>query len=136
MKANSFRVQRRGGVGITTATKDDDEIKHIIPSKNHNDLLFFTSKGRVFSLPAYEIPETTRTAKGQPAINVISLAKDEEIASVLDITEEKNKYLFFVTMRGTVKKLDMDQVKNIRSNGLIVLKIKDGDELTWVRTTS
>ena len=136
MKANSFRVQRRGGVGIKTATKEDDEIKHIVPSKNHNDLLFFTSKGRVFSLPAYEIPETTRTAKGQAAINLISLAKDEEIASVLDITEEKNKYLFFVTMKGTVKKLDMEQVKNIRSNGLIVLKIKDGDELTWVRTTS
>lgn len=136
MKANSFRVQRRGWVGIKTATKEDDEIKHIVPSKNHNDLLFFTSKGRVFSLPAYEIPETTRTAKGQAAINLISLAKDEEIASVLDITEEKNKYLFFVTMWGTVKKLDMEQVKNIRSNGLIVLKIKDGDELTWVRTTS
>jgi len=63
MKANNFRVQRRGGVGITTATKEDDEINHIISSRNHNDLLFFTSKGRVFSLPAYEIPETTRIAK-------------------------------------------------------------------------
>lgn len=136
LKANSFRVQRRGGVWVTTATKEDDEIKLLLSSKNHNDILFFTSKGRVFTLPAYEIPETSRTAKGQPAINMISLQKDEEIAAVLDITEEKNKYLFFVTSEGTVKKLAMTEVKNIRSSGLIVLKIKEGESLTWVRTTS
>lgn len=136
MKANNFRVQRRGGVGITTATKEDDEINHIISSRNHNDLLFFTSKGRVFSLPAYEIPETTRIAKWQPAINLISLQKDEEIAAILDITEEKNKFLFFVTTLGTVKKLNMDEVKKIRLSGLIVLKIREGEDLAWVRTTS
>lgn len=136
LKANNFRVQRRWGVGITTATKEDDEIKLLLSSKNHNDLLFFTSRWRVFTLPAYEIPETTRIAKGQPAINMISLQKDEEIAAVLDITEEKNKYLFFVTSEGTVKKLDMNDVKNIRSSGLIVLKIKEWESLTWVKTTS
>jgi DNA gyrase subunit A len=136
LKASSFRVQRRGWVGITTATKEDDEIKLLLSSKNHNDLLFFTSRGRVFTLPAYEIPETTRIAKGQPAINMISLQKDEEVAAVLDITEEKNKYLFFVTSEGTVKKLAMDDVKNIRSSGLIVLKIKEWESLTWVKTTS
>ena len=136
MKANSFRVQRRGGVGITTGTKEDDEIKYLIPSMNHNDILFFTSRGRVFTLPAYEIPETSRIAKGQAAINLISLQKDEEIAAILDITEEKNKNLFFVTDRGTVKKLSMSEVKNIRSSGLIVLKIKEGENLAWVRTTS
>lgn len=136
VKANTFRVQRRGWVGITTATKEDDEIQNIIPSRNHNDLLFFTSKWRVFSLPAYEIPETTRIAKGQPAINLVALQKDEEVAAILDITEEKNKFLFFVTSEGTVKKLDMEEVKKIRSSGLIVLKIKEGESLSWVRTTS
>ncbi|MCT4617386.1 MAG: DNA gyrase subunit A [Candidatus Gracilibacteria bacterium] len=134
--ANSFRTQRRGGKGITTATKENDEIKLMLSTKNHNDLLFFTSKGRVFSLPAYEIPETTRIAKGQPIINLLNLQKDEEIAAILDITEEKNKNLLFVTKAGTVKKLDMDLVKNIRSSGLIVLKVKEGDELSWVKTTS
>lgn len=136
MKASSFRVQRRWGVGITTGTKEDDEIQHLIPSMNHNDILFFTSRGRVFTLPAYEIPETSRIAKGQAAVNLISLQKDEEIAAILDITEEKNKYLFFVTDHGTVKKLAMSEVKNIRSSGLIVLKIKEGENLAWVRTTS
>jgi DNA gyrase subunit A len=102
---------------------------------NHNDLLFFTSRGRVFTLPAYEIPETSRIAKGQAAVNMISLQKDETIAAILDITAEKNKYLFFVTNEGTVKKLDMAEVKNIRTSGLIVLKIREGEELTWVRTT-
>jgi len=136
LKANSFRTQRRGGKGITTATKEDDEIKFVLPTSNHNDLLYFTTKGRVFQLPAYEIPETTRIAKGQPIVNLLNLQKDEEVASILDITREKKKYLFFVTDRGTVKKLDMNEVKNIRSNGLIVLKIKDGDNLSWVKTTS
>jgi len=136
LKANSFRTQRRGGKGITTATKEDDEIKLVVPTSNHADLLFFTSKGRVFNLPAYEIPETTRIAKGQPVINLLNLGKDEEIAAILDITREKKKFLFFVTDGGTVKKLDMDQVKNIRSNGLIVLKIKEGDNLSWVKTTT
>lgn len=136
MKANTFRVQRRGWVGITTATKEDDEIQNIIPSRNHNDLLLFTSKWRVFTLPAHEIPETTRIAKWQPAINLVALQKDEEIAAIVDITEEKNKFLFFVTSHGTVKKLDMEEVKKIRSSGLIVLKIKEGESLSWVKTTS
>ncbi|MGE4443839.1 MAG: DNA gyrase subunit A [Candidatus Altimarinota bacterium] len=134
--SSSFRTQRRGGVGVTTATKEEDEIKLILSTKNHNDLLFFTSRGRVFTLPAYEIPEATRTAKGQPIINLLSLDKNEEISSVLDITEEKNKYLFFVTSKGTSKKLLMEEVKKIRSSGLIVLKIKDEDSLAWVKTTS
>ncbi|MFA5917237.1 MAG: DNA gyrase subunit A [Candidatus Gracilibacteria bacterium] len=136
IKASSFRLQRRGGKGITTATKEDDEIQTIVPTNNHNDLLFFTTKGRVFTLPAYEIPETQRTAKGQPIINLLSLQKDETVAAILDITEEKNKYLFFVSSAGTVKKLDMKEVKNIRTSGLIVLKIKEGEDLVWVKTTS
>ncbi|MDD4151860.1 MAG: DNA gyrase subunit A [Candidatus Gracilibacteria bacterium] len=134
--ASSFRTQRRGGAGVTTATKEDDEIRLVLSTKNHNDLLFFTSAGRVFSLPAFEIPEAQRTAKGQAIVNLLSLQKDEEISAVLDITEEKNKYLVFVTTKGTIKKLDMDEVKKIRSNGLIVLKVKDGDSLSWVKTTS
>ena len=136
LKANSFRTQRRGGKGITTATKEDDEIFLVVPTSNHSDLLYFTTKGRVFSLPAYEVPETTRIAKGQAIVNLLQLQKDEEIASILDITREKKDYLFFVTDRGTVKKLAMADVKNIRSNGLIVLKIKEGDNLRYVKTTS
>jgi DNA gyrase subunit A len=75
----------------------------------------------VFSLPAYEIPETSRIAKGQAIVNLLNLQKGEEISSILDITREENKYLFFVSRMGIVKKLDMDQVRNIRANGLKVV---------------
>lgn len=136
LKANTFRTQRRGWKWIATWKKDNDEIKLIVSTQNHNDLLFFTSQGRVFSLPAYEIPETSRIAKGQPIINLLWLQKDEEIAAILDITREENKYLFFVSRKWVVKKLDMEQVKNIRSNWLKVVWVKEWDELSWVKTTT
>ncbi len=136
LKADTFRTQRRWWKWVTTWTKEDDEIKLILQTQNHNDLLYFTTKGRVFSLPAYEIPETSRTAKGQPIINLLNLQKGEEIASILDITENKSKYLFFVTKYWTVKKLDIESVAKIRNSWLLVLKVKDGDELTYVKTTS
>jgi len=136
LKSSAFRTQRRGGKWVTTWSKTDDEIKLIIPTQNHSDLLFFTSQWRVFSLPAYEIPETSRTAKGQPIVNLLNLQKGEEIAAILDITREENKNLFFVSKMWIVKKLDMDLVKNIRANGLKVVWVKEGDALSWVRTTS
>ena len=121
---------------MATGAKEDDEIKLIISTQNHDDLLYFTTKGRVFTLPAYEVPETTRIAKGQPIINLLGLQKDEEIAAILDISKEENKYLFFVSRAGIVKKLDMEQVQNIRANGLKVCGVKEGDDLMWVKTTS
>ena len=136
LKATAFRTQRRWGKGIITATKDDDEIYLVVPTTNHADLLFFTTKGRVFTLPAYEIPETTRIAKGQPIVNLLNLQKDEEIAAILDITREEKKYLFFVSQMGIVKKLDMDLVRNIRANGLKVVWVREWDDLKWVKTTS
>jgi len=136
LKSSAFRTQRRGGKWITTATKEDDEIYLVVPTCNHADLLFFTSQGRVFTLPAYEIPETTRIAKGQAIVNLLNLQKGEEISAILDITREENKYLFFVSRMGIVKKLDMDGVRNIRANGLKVVGVKEGDELKWVKTTT
>jgi len=136
LKSTAFRTQRRGGKWITTATKEDDEIYLVVPTTNHADLLFFTSQGRVFSLPAYEIPETSRIAKGQAIVNLLNLQKGEEISAILDITREENKYLFFVSRMWIVKKLDMDLVRNIRANGLKVVWVKEWDELKWVKTTT
>lgn len=136
LKSNTFRTQKRGWKWIATWTKEDDEIKLIVPTQNHNDLLFFTSSGRVFSLPAYEVPETSRIAKGQPIINLIWLQKWEDIAAIIDITREKNKYLFFTSNGWVVKKLEMELVKNIRANWLKVVWLKDWDSLSWVKTTS
>lgn len=135
IKSDSFRTQRRWWKWVTTWAKEDDEIKLIIPTSNHNDLLYFTSQGRVFTLPAYEIPETNRIAKWQPIINIIGLQKDEEVSAIMDISKEKNKYLFFVTKKWVVKKLEMSEVKNIRSNWLRVLWVREEDELIWVKTT-
>jgi len=136
LKSSAFRTQRRWGKWITTATKEDDEIYLVVPTTNHADLLFFTSQWRVFTLPAYEIPETTRIAKWQAIVNLLNLQKWEEISAILDITREENKYLFFVSRMWIVKKLEMDQVRNIRANGLKVVGVKDGDELRWVKTTT
>ncbi len=136
LKSSAFRTQRRGGKWITTATKEDDEIYLVVPTTNHADLLFFTSQGRVFTLPAYEVPETTRIAKWQAIVNLLNLQKWEEISAILDITREENKYLFFVSRMWIVKKLEMDQVRNIRANGLKVVGVKEWDELKWVKTTT
>lgn len=136
LKSDSFRTQNRWWKWVATWSKEDDEIKLIISTKNHSDILYFTTKGRVFTLPAYEVPESNRISKWQPIINFIWLQKDEEIASIMDISREQNKYLFFVTNKWTVKKLEMEQVKNIRTNWLRVLWIKEDDELIWVITTT
>ncbi len=136
LKSTAFRTQRRGGKWVATWAKENDEIKLIIPTQNHSDLLYFTTKGRVFTLPAYEIPETTRIAKWQPIINFLGLQKDESIAAVMDSSIENSKYLFFVTKKGQVKKLDTELVQNIRASWLKVLWVKDWDELSWVKTTT
>lgn len=136
LKDDSFRTQRRWGKWVATWSKEDDEIKLIIPTQNHSDLLYFTSQGRVFTLPAYEIPETNRIAKWQPVINFIWLQKGEEVAAIMDISKEKWEYLFFVTRKGIVKKLEMQEVKSIRSNWLKVLWVREDDELSWVKTTT
>ena len=135
VKASSFRAQRRGGKGITTAVKDEDEIASILSTKNHNILLFFTNTGRVFRLPTYEIPEMQRTAKGQPIVQSLALAKDESVSAILDLTDIKGTHLFLISALGVVKRIDMTEIANIRSSGLIVMKPHDGDSLKWVRVT-
>jgi DNA gyrase subunit A len=135
VKSSSFRTQRRGGKGIAMAVKDEDEIATILSTKNHNILMFFTNTGRVFRIPTYEIPEMQRTAKGQPIVQFIALAKDESIATVLDLANTTGKHLFLISREAVVKRIDVSEVANIRSSGLIVMKPHDGDSLGWVRVT-
>jgi DNA gyrase subunit A len=121
---------------VNTAVRDEDEVKLLLSTQNHNDLLFFTNTGRVFRLPAYEIPEAQRTAKGQPIINFVSLAKEESIEAILDITAASGKHFALISKKAIVKRVDFEDLANIRSSGLIVMKPKEGDELGWVRCTS
>ena len=135
IKASSFRTQRRGGKGIAMAVKDEDEMQVILSTKNHNKLLFFTNTGRVFELLAYEIPEMQRTAKGQPVVQFLSLAKDESVTTILDLATVTGQHLVLISHNATVKRIDIADIANIRSSGLIVMKPKDNDSLGWVRVT-
>lgn len=117
------------------AVKEEDEVKILVSAKNHDDLVFFTNTGRAFALPAYEVPETQRTAKGQPIVNLLSLQKDEEIEAIMNNVQDTGKQLILVSKKAVVKRIDREEIKNIRSSGLIVMKPKDGDSLGWVCST-
>lgn len=131
-----FRAQARGGKGVMgMTTKDDDEILSLLHVMNHDDLLFFTNTGRVFRLPAYELPQGSRIAKGQAIVNLLQLQPEERITAILKADLEDKTHLFMVTRMGIVKRTELSQFENIRRSGLIAQKIPDGDELRWVVAT-
>lgn len=137
LSPQQFRAQNRGGKGVKgMATKDDDEIMSLLHVTNHDDLLFFTNTGRVFTLPAYELPQAGRTAKGQAIVNLLQLQKEERVTAVLKARLEGIENLFLVTKQGTVKRTAIDQFSNIRRSGLIAQKVNEGDELRWVVATT
>lgn len=135
---NSFRTQHRGGKGVIgMTTKEEDEIRIMRYVRNHDDLYYFTNRGRVFKLPAYEVPQTSRTAKGQAIVNLLQLEKEERVTGILKLNEKsEGKYLFMGTSKGTVKKTPIAQFNNVRRNGLIAIKLRDDDELEWVKQTT
>jgi DNA gyrase subunit A len=129
----SFRAQARGGKGIRGgAAKEGDEMKIVMHSSNHNNLLYFTSKGRVFQLPVYEIPEAGRTARGQAIVNFLNLEKDETVTAILDTTANLGEELFFCTKNGVIKKTKSEAFSNVRRSGLIAIGLKGDDILQWV----
>jgi len=134
LSPDSYKSQARGGKGKQgSAAKSDDELMISMFTSNHNNLLYFTSKGRVFSLPAYEIPEATRTAKGKAVVNFLNMQEGETITSILDITKNTGKYLFFCTEGGVVKRSETELFANIRQNGLKAVGLKEDDQLKWVQ---
>ena len=132
-----FRAQQRGGKGVKgMTTKDEDEIQTLLHVMNHDDLLFFTNTGRVFKLPAYELPQGSRIAKGQAIVNLLQLQPGEVITAILKSELENKTHLFMVTEKGTVKRTELSQFENIRRSGLIAQKTIPGDRLRWVIATS
>jgi len=133
-----FTSQKRGGKGVIgLTTKEEDLVEHLFSAMTHTDLLFFTSRGRVFELKAYEIPQTTRTAKGQALVNFLQLAPEELVTTVLPLSELGDyKFLIMVTNNGSIKKVALEMFKNIRRSGLIAIKLKEDDYLRWVKPTS
>jgi len=131
-----FRAQHRGGKGIMgMVTKEDDEIHSMLHVMNHDELLFFTNTGRVFVLPAYELPQGSRTAKGQAIVNLLQLKPEEKVTAVLKADLGGKKYLLMATRQGLVKRTQVAEFTHIRRSGLIAQKIPAGDELRWVVAT-
>ena len=137
ISADTYSAQRRGGKGIQAmTTKEDDIVENIMITSTHSDVLFFTNKGRVYKLRAYEIPDAGRQAKGSNLINLIAIEPDEKIQTVLTVTDKKKEgFLFMGTKQGIVKKTPISEFKNLRKNGLIAISLKDGDELLKVKNT-
>ncbi len=137
ISADTYSAQKRGGKGIQAmSTKEDDFVENIMITSTHSDVLFFTNKGRVYKLRAYEIPDAGRQAKGTNLINLIAIEADEKIQTVLTVTDNKKEgFLFMGTKQGIVKKTPIGDFKNLRKNGLIAISLKDGDELLKVKNT-
>ena len=137
---DEFRSQKRGGRGVQgTGVNDDDFVRDIVSTSTHDHLYFMTNKGRVYRLKGYEIPEYGRTAKGLPIVNLLKLDDGETIQTVINAKSDEaseNNHLVFVTRQGLVKRTKEAEFKNIRQNGLIALKLREGDELINVFLTT
>lgn len=133
-----FKTQARGGKGIKgLETKEEDLVKHFFTTSTHSDLLFFTTRGRVFQLKAYDIPQTTRQSRGQAIVNFLQLSPNEFVSAVLPTNElEGYKYLVMQTKNGIIKKVKLSDFSNVRRSGLIAIKLKNDDILKWIKPSS
>ncbi|MEK7508341.1 MAG: DNA gyrase C-terminal beta-propeller domain-containing protein, partial [Patescibacteria group bacterium] len=135
---DTFRTQSRGGKGVSgVTTKEEDVVEHLFTTTTHSDLLFFTTRGRVFQLKAYDIPQTSRTAKGQAIVNFLQLSPEEKISSVLSLADLGDfKFFTMVTAHGVIKKVDIKDFSAVRRSGLIAVKLKGDDQLKWVKPST
>lgn len=130
MPVDTYRIQRRGGVGVIgLQTHNDDDVQKIITASTHTDLLFFTDFGKVYRLRGHQIPVGSRQAKGMPAINLINIEKTEKILSILPIDDYQNGYLFFATINGVAKKTRLIEFERINKSGKIAITLKENDRL-------
>ncbi len=134
---NSFHTQQRGGKGITgMSIKDEDGIALIRYVETHDNLLFFTNKGKVYQMKAYEISESSRTSKGTAIVNLLNIEANEKVESFISYGKtQKEGFVFLTTRNGTVKKTDIKEFENIRRSGMIAIKLDAGDELVWSNIT-
>ena len=138
--SDTFKSQNRGGVGIKgMATNEEDFVEHMINIQTHDDVMFFTNKGKVYRLRGYEIPEYSRQSKGLPVVNLIQVDKDEMVNSIVKVTKDEIETvnnLIFVTKSGLVKRTSLEEFKNIRQSGKICITLKEDDELIAVKKTT
>lgn len=140
---NSFKTQERGGKGVIgMTTKNEDAIDMVVSARTHDNLLFFTEKGKVYQVRAWDLPEANRQSKGQAVVNVINIESGEKVTSMLTYTldskqqkEQGVKFIIMATKKGVIKKSKLTEYENIRRNGLVAIKLDAGDELEWVKLT-
>jgi DNA gyrase subunit A len=141
----SYRSQNRGGKGmIGIKTKEEDFVEHFFVCSTHDDLLFFSNKGKVYQTKAYEIPEATRVSRGRAIVNILGLSSEEKISAVVPLEREKkndngngsqSKFLAMVTKKGIIKKTEVDKFRNVRKGGIAAITLDKDDDLRWVKTT-
>ena len=137
MSTSEYHAQKRGGVGITAhKTKDEDFVEKMFTTFSHDDLLFFTTKGKVYAIKAYEVPEAQRTAKGRSIVNLIMLDADEKVSAVIPRGENAQGYLVMATKQGLIKKTDLSEFERINKNGKIAISLVDDDSLIGVELSS
>lgn len=132
---NTYHIQRRGGKGVIgMTTKEEDRVEHCLVATTYCDLLFFTNQGKVYKVKAYEIPASSRQAKGQAIVNFINIAHSEKVTSIIPAKDyKKGSFLVMVTRNGIIKKVRLNEFIKVRSSGLIAIRLKKGDALKWVR---
>src|SRR2546428_5248209 len=131
LPSSTYRAQRRGGRGITgMATREDDAVRHLLVAHSHDGLLFFTDRGRVFQLKVYELPDVSRTAKGEHLINLIAIEQRERVTAIVYVPKGVSRdYMIVATKKGEVKKTAMDEFEVVRRSGLIAMDLEEDDEL-------
>ena len=134
---SDFKKQNRGGKGKRgMTTKEEDVIAQIVTASSHDYLLFFTNQGRIFRMKAYEVPQASLTAKGPAAVNLLNMHPDEKVTSIVKQGADPSGYLFMTTKKGTIKKTAVKEFLNLRANGMIAIKLDQGDELMWIQETT
>ncbi|MEI8306054.1 MAG: DNA gyrase subunit A [Chloroflexales bacterium] len=135
--ADVYRTQRRGGRGIKGMnTREQDLVRHLLTCGSLDNLLFFTDKGKVYQLKAHEVPDSSRTAKGLPLVNLISLEPGEQVTSMLAVPDYNGEYLVMATQRGKIKRTKLEEYSQVRSNGLIAIGLEESDVLGWVNVSN
>jgi DNA gyrase subunit A len=135
---DTYKSQARGGKGVIgQSLKEEDVVEKLISSHTHDDILFFTNKGRVFQTKVYELPEGSRTSKGQALVNFLQLGQNEIATAVLTLKKKDTvKFLIMATKKGLIKKVARDEFSKVRKSGMIAINLKDGDELKWVESST
>jgi len=138
MPPDTFKTQSRGGKGVIgLTTKEEDVVDMLFSTTTHADVMFFTTRGRVFQLKTYDVPVASRTSKGQALVNFLQLSPGEKVSATLPMEDMKDfKYFVMSTQQGTMKKTEISEFTNVRRSGLIALKIHSGDTLSWVRPST